>query len=470
MTFPIFKVGRTGSQIVNSSAVSRLRVEDERGMASNEPITANASPSKAFFIEMLTKDITLADCILDLADNSIHRLITKKNLDVSEHLFAGTTAKRITGLIEITLNPSSFTIKDDSGGISIEEAEEEVFLLGNPVREKRQAGLGVYGIGMKRALFKIGKQIAVASHTIDEEFRIDIPVDEWEKTDEWFFQFTYAREKESETGGTRIEVTKLGPGVGQQFGSKSFKTILLEKISKAYALFLKAGLRITVNGDQARAEIPEFAEAKGLNVARQKITEDGVDILIMAGVSAPTDRTPRGWYIFCNGRMVLDANQNEETGWGADSHPGFHAKYNHFLGYVYFRSKDVQKLPWKTTKDGVERESHIYQRALAQMRLVSRPILNFLNDLYPDVKEQSEPEHSLFQKAKPVPLQRIASRHNTAFKPEVKRPAEDAPVSIQYKRSKKKIDKIRQAIGRSRMAASRIGAYTFDWFYDRNCK
>jgi len=41
---------------------------------------AKADPSKAFFIEMLTRDITLSDCVLDLVDNSIHCLITGSSL------------------------------------------------------------------------------------------------------------------------------------------------------------------------------------------------------------------------------------------------------------------------------------------------------------------------------------------------------------------------------------------------------
>ncbi len=145
---------------------------------------AKARPNKAFFIDMLTKDLSLSDCILDLVDNSIHSLITRTNLDVSQHLFSGTKAQRVNALIDVTFTPSKFSVKDDCGGISIEDAEEQVFLLGNPVREKKQTGLGVYGIGMKRALFKIGRQISITSFTTDEEFKIDINVDEWEKTDE----------------------------------------------------------------------------------------------------------------------------------------------------------------------------------------------------------------------------------------------------------------------------------------------
>jgi hypothetical protein len=53
-------------------------------MQQNGQLPAKAYPSKAFFIEMLTRDITLSDCILDLLDNSVDSLITKANLDVSQ--------------------------------------------------------------------------------------------------------------------------------------------------------------------------------------------------------------------------------------------------------------------------------------------------------------------------------------------------------------------------------------------------
>ena len=66
-----------------------------------QPQAAKAHPSKAFFIEMLTRDISLSDCMLDLVDYSIHSLIMKTDLDVSEHLFAGTKAKRVDALISL---------------------------------------------------------------------------------------------------------------------------------------------------------------------------------------------------------------------------------------------------------------------------------------------------------------------------------------------------------------------------------
>ena len=203
---------------------------------------------------MLTRDITLGDCILDLADNSIHSLITKTDLDVSEHLLAGTKARKVKALIDISFTPTRFSVQDNCGGISIKDAEEQIFLLGKPVEEKKHSGLGVYGIGMKRAFFKIGRDIAITSSTTDEEWKIDINVDNWEKKDEWDFPFTYARQKKSDNGGTLIRVSRLYPTVSEQFLQRSFRNALVEKISRVYPLFLKAGLKMKVNDEETIAD------------------------------------------------------------------------------------------------------------------------------------------------------------------------------------------------------------------------
>jgi hypothetical protein len=291
-----------------------------------------------------------------------------------------------------------------------------------------------------------------------------------QQPDNWIFPFKYARPKSAARGGTEIEITELHPVVNQQFASKGFLTILIDKVSRAYALFVKAGLKVRINGDDIKAEMPEIAQSKNLQPVRQLIKKDGVDILIVAGLSPAEDKTPRGWYVFCNGRLVLDADKTERTGWAVDSHPGFHSKFNPFLGYVYFRSKDVRNLPWSTTKDDVDWESPIYQSALSEMWLLSRPILDFLNELYSDVREESEPEHDVFRGGKAIPPQRIASGPNRIWQVKLRKQSDDDPVSIQYKRPKKKLKKVKEALGRSSMSASRIGEYTFDWFYDRNCK
>ena len=53
---------------------------------------------------------------------------------------------------------------------------------GRPLAFRRGAGedlIGLYGIGMKRAIFKMGALAEVHSSTADEGFRVDIDVEKW---------------------------------------------------------------------------------------------------------------------------------------------------------------------------------------------------------------------------------------------------------------------------------------------------
>lgn len=66
---------------------------------------------------------------------------------------------------EITLAKGSFTIKDNCGGIDRKTAENYAFMMGRP-KPDLDADLptvGMYGIGMKRAIFKMGRSAKVTS-------------------------------------------------------------------------------------------------------------------------------------------------------------------------------------------------------------------------------------------------------------------------------------------------------------------
>jgi hypothetical protein len=431
----------------------------------------HADPSKAFFIDMLTRDISLSECILDLLDNSVHSMIRHNKLDVMQLLIdRSAKKKRVSAEVNVTFKGDKFSIVDTCGGISIEEARDNVFLFGNPKPDKSQTGLGVYGIGMKRGFFKIGKDIEVKSHTSKEEFKVHIDVNTWKKDPKWELEFEYAREKKADSGGTSITIKDLNEIAANYFNSVTFKRTLLEKISTTYALFIDAGLTITANGTEAAAEVPQLAGSSDLKPLRKLQKFKGVETLIMAGVSPKEDRTPHGWYVFCNGRLVLPHDQSERTGWGVNNTPSFHNKFNHFLGFVYFKSKDGGKLPWTTTKDNIELEHPVYQAALAEMQVLSRPVLDFLTRLYPgDIKEEGESERAALHKAKPIPVRTLAKEKDSIFSYKPRKVSENGMVSIQYKRKKPIVEKVKKAIGKE-MSASRIGEYTFDWFFDRNCK
>src|SRR6266545_4549677 len=143
-----------------------------------DELVIHADPSKSFFIDMLTRDISLAECVLDLVDNSLHSLIRDTDLDVMQVLLGKKVARKPSDAkISIRFDSSEFRIEDTCGGITIEEAANEVFRFGKVKPDRAHTGLGVYGIGMKRAVFKLGRMIAVESSTDQEEFLVEIDVD-----------------------------------------------------------------------------------------------------------------------------------------------------------------------------------------------------------------------------------------------------------------------------------------------------
>src|SRR5262249_3468842 len=127
---------------------------------------ARAHPTKHFFLEMFTRDISLEDCILDLVDNSIDALIRTRKLSPSTQLLATSPSAlpKTPATIAIGLSPTKFSIHDNCGGIEPEYAKTEAFLFGH--RSPGRAYLGAYGIGLKRAIFKLGNRFQMRSrHT-----------------------------------------------------------------------------------------------------------------------------------------------------------------------------------------------------------------------------------------------------------------------------------------------------------------
>src|SRR5262245_30807145 len=116
---------------------------------------AQAVPTKRFFVSMLTRDISLADAILDLIDNCLDgalRLVGSDSVDYKRHL------------VRITLAADRFAIEDNCGGIPREVAKNYAFKMGREPGDDRDLDsetIGMYGVGMKRAIFKMGREAVV---------------------------------------------------------------------------------------------------------------------------------------------------------------------------------------------------------------------------------------------------------------------------------------------------------------------
>lgn len=443
---------------------------------------ANASPRKRFFLEMFTRDIPLIDCILDLVDNSIDALVRKEKIDVSESLLSVeikrdqvTEEVRQMGEVNIQISEDSFVIEDNSGGITREEAEKEVFRFGAP--EKPRGQLGVYGIGLKRAIFKIGRKIIIESRTEDEGFSVNIDVDEWSQDEnDWTFPISYISGTRSRReAGTRIEITQLRPEILLRVRSGSLEKRLVDRIQTTYGLFLGRYVEISVNSQNLRSRQIPFGESDEVDPAvdrfEREVEGSLVKVTLVAGLAIRTWRAEvAGWYALCNGRIVLAANKDALTGWG-DGMSSFQPKYRGFVGAAFYFSNNPYALPWTTTKHGLNQDASIYQESRKRIETVSRPVLRFLDQYYPSSNDDNEsPEmRSVSEGIKAGDIHKVAATwHRSTFiaKPKAK---PKTTVRVQYDAERRDIDLIKRAVGKRSWPASQVGKHTFEYFLEMEC-
>src|SRR4051812_30676793 len=108
----------------------------------------DARPTKRFFVRMLVRDIELVPAIVDLVDNSVDG--AKRITEPGENRFEGLE-------VRLTISPERFEIVDTCGGIPLELAQRYAFRFGRPDDvDSAEGEVGQFGVGMKRALFKLG--------------------------------------------------------------------------------------------------------------------------------------------------------------------------------------------------------------------------------------------------------------------------------------------------------------------------
>jgi len=447
---------------------------------------ANANPEKRFFIELLTRDISLEDAILDLIDNSIDSLVRFKNIDLYSD-FVTNDVDQDSALFEIkiVITPNKFLIEDNCGGIHFEDAENGIFRFGNPDPNKRMS-LSVFGIGMKRAIFKIGNEIEISSRSMESGFSMDLETNTWmsEQETEWKIPIDKIKGASSEGGaGTKIAIKKLNDSVVLMVKNPSFINRLFRKIQSAYPFYLDKYVTISINNEKIPGKDLTFSQSHNIEPFIESWVENNVQITLMCGF-LPKDKEKwktenSGWYIVCNGRVVVHADRSTLTGWGHKRVlPQFNPKNRGFLGIIFFSSSTPEELPWNTTKRGINEESEVFLKTRVKMIQASKPIIQFQNKMYEsqgtdDVKveyRESIKQMSSISATKkaaerasapiPVPLQM-----HVLPKPEPK-PKQS---SIQYKVKKEDLKRVKKSLGRLSMANYEVGKRTFKYYFDREC-
>lgn len=436
----------------------------------------DAEPTKTFFVDMLTRDIPLEQAVLDLVDNSVDGAKALKSDGASP--FEGR-------VVRISFNKDEFRIFDNCGGFDTRAATEYAFRFGRPAGTRTTPhSIGQFGVGMKRALFKFGDSFSVRSATKNDCWAVQVHVPTWEGEDGWFFPMTDFVPDENlsmENPGTEIVVTDLRPEVGLRFTTKLFENAILGLIKSKHRQFIAGGLSISVNGNYVDATslyllVSDDAKFRpGTDEWRvEEESKAPVDVRIVVGVG-PSSPREAGWYVVCNGRVILEGDRRRETGWGLVEDqtnsvvmPSFHNQFARFRGIVTFDSDDSARVPWNTTKTDVDQDNPVWRTTFGRMMEMMRPVISFLNDLDNDIDEHTKdhsPLHDYVSKAKPVAPETLPAK--AAFAAPARGTVRKGPktVKIQYSKPVDQVEFLMKEL--SVGSAKAVGERSFELIYEQ---
>ena len=157
------------------------------------------------------------------------------------------------------------------------------------------------------------------------------------------------------------------------------------------------------------------------------------------------------------------ADKSVLTGWGSTT-AAFHSKYVGFVGLALFSSDDPASLPWTTSKRGLNREALVFQRARNVMAGVAKPIITFLNDLYPSDPAEDPAERQVAEGVQQTDFRvRFYSRRQGPLRRHYRQRPKARSV-CQFDAKKTEIARIKKRLRRPALSASEIGKLTFDHF------
>ncbi len=471
----------------------------EEQVATDE--VAQAGAEKKFFVDMLTKDIELLPAIVDLIDNSVD----------------GANARQVAGRLDgfwvhLQVSPEEFEISDNCGGIEVEVAKTYAFRFGRPEAYKGTAGsVGQFGVGMKRAIFKIGDVFRVESRWRSAEgdaqsfFAVESDVDAWSKTPDWTFPFTELNRSELPDeqlpSGTKITVKGLHSGVAADLSDSEVVGKLRTEIKLRHQEALSKGLEIRLNGTPLTPSFPALQFGEGLAPIHKEleivVPEGVVHAALYAGTVRATGRigsarldpddpqsfqdpSDAGWYLSCNGRLLLVADKTTLTGWGSPA-AAYHPEFRQFRGYVFLTAADASLLPWNTTKTAVDRDSEVFRRVAAEMKTALVAVQGHLNKVK-SLRKRLEDEIEDGEDVAAVPA--LLAAHNQSAESHLadipeqqtflappppptppRRPPSDPVQRVQYEVDQARYDRA-AAILKAR-SGSEFGRKSFEYFYSR---
>jgi len=402
----------------------------------------DTQPTKEVVVSSLTKDASVEACIFDLIDNSIDA--------ARERLLKGQLQESVSMPddfsdfeIKLEISESGVNICDNCGGIPVEALRDMVLRFGKP--SSQELGIGVYGVGLNRAIFKLGRVSVLHTDTGKARAELTLNVEHYLDDDKnWGLPAMQVPSRG--IVGTELLISQPPTTIKELISDDEFISSLRADISRRYSKFLERGLTLILNTEHVIGNVVNMRENGPFPIEKKFYkTKNGVSILLQVGdhedhrfkgednYSQELNKslTPDyGWTIYCNDRAIVVSDTTRLTGWDAR----FHSEFYGFVATVDFLSKDPSLLPWNTTKTDLDLNNPAYKLALEDMRRFAERWRSF-TARYKRERKDSKPLAIPPQ----APTQTKPTSHSGIAKPaNIKGPSEAPAPSLTPKPTKPK--------------------------------
>jgi hypothetical protein len=323
----------------------------------------------------------------------------------------------------------------------------------------------------------MGRRFEVATADAKDSYRIDVDVRKWLRETSWDFRVEDRKDNSGQETefGTTIRCWDLYPGVSDLFQQEYFLRNLVSRIRTAQQHFMRNGFAIYINDEAIIPNEWQLQKGSGIDPLHQRFEDqlgDGPPLRtrLFAGVG-PSNQSQAGWYVFCNGRCIVEADQSSATGWGDIAGTGgigiprYHNQFSRFRGYAFLDCAKSEKLPWNTTKTGLDYEDPAYRMLIGRLISATRPVIDFLNDLdrETDIEEQDRELSTSLRSSTATPIANLPERAAFTYAAPTRRGP--ALKSISYKKPESEVGELAAKL--EVRAARDVGIRSFEYAYQR---
>ena len=351
--------------------------ESDLSMQKKSPgiIDVNIGVAPSYLQSVLTKDISPMECVYDLVDNSVDAI---RDCVMSTAAWArdpyGLPASYHGHTVNLSLKEQEVAISDDGTGIATEILSSRALVTG--AFSEHRFGIGRFGLGLKRALLKLGERYEIKSDTGETAFVLNLSKRELSGSGIWHASKFYSKRSRF----TSVRVSDLSAGIWHELGSANRLDEVRKNLSRRYGLYIRKGLRLTLNGTPVPDFGPQIRQIGPIHPSTHHTrSPEGVDIYIDSGmhehyrltsergydralIASLTDQF--GWYFVCNDRIVKAASHDNELGWTGR----WHQEYYGFVGWVRFVAESPEALPWDTKKTVIDSNSDTFRHISRELQ------------------------------------------------------------------------------------------------------